>query len=136
MTPDGAEASAPKTAIDTRPADVPRPASGRSRRRGAFVVAWTAVVVLLATVVATRWETIVQGLARTPRPVSEPAPPATSLTAPGAAEAALQEARILLAAGEVEVALRVLDRIPAHHPSWPFARQIRAEAEGSRRGSR
>lgn len=121
----------------------PRPVSEGSPGRSALaprvggstrmllVLGWGAALAVVLGLVATSWERIVGDLARTPRPVSQPAPPATSLREPTTAEAALAQARLLLAAGDARSALRLLEQIPTQDPNWPFARQVRAEAEAA-----
>lgn len=104
----------------------PRRVGGLSRI--ALVAAWAMAIGLFLGLVSTRWERIVGRLVQAPGPTSRPAPPATSLPSGGQGDAALVEARRLLLAGQPQGTLRVLDRIPAQDPNYPYARRLRAEA--------
>jgi len=111
----------------------------RTRRpwiRAALVGAWAAAFVALAAGIAVRWEGLVNGLVRTPSPSAPLTPPTTELPTPSAGERALSEARRLNAQGNVAGALEVLDRIPPQDPAYPFARQLRGEAESALRQGR
>jgi hypothetical protein len=116
----------------------PTGASRSGRRSGlprtALVVGWAAILAVLLSTVLARWERIVDRLTSAPLPASAPAPPVSSLPPTSPGEAALQEARRLLSTGETKGALRVLDRIPAEDPAYPYARRVRAEAEATLAG--
>jgi hypothetical protein len=51
-------------------------------------------------------------------------------------EQALAEARRLMEAGDAAGALRALDGVPPEEPAYPFARQLRRQAEGVLRAGR
>jgi len=118
------------------PADAAAARARRTWARVALVGVWAAAFVLLAAGVALRWERLVSGLTRTPSPSVALAPPTTELPTPSMGERALSEARRLNAAGNVAGALAVLDRIPPQDPAYPFARQLRGEAENALRQGR
>jgi hypothetical protein len=86
---------------------------------------------LLATGVASSWDRLLDRLGRAPSPSSQPAPPATSLAAPTPSERAVADARRLLDQGETAAALTVLDRISPDEPAYPFARELRRQAEAA-----
>ena len=92
-----------------------------------------AAFALLATGVGSSWDRLLDRLARAPAPSSRPAPPATSLAAPTAGERAVADARRLLDQGETAAALAVLDRISRDEPAYPFARELRRQAEAALR---
>jgi hypothetical protein len=97
--------------------------------RAALVGLWGLGFVALAAGAALSWERLVTGLTRAPSPTTAPAPPSTEMATPSLGERALSEARRLNAQGDVAAALAVLDRIPPEDPAYPFARQLRGEAE-------
>jgi hypothetical protein len=118
---------------------IPEVSSGESARsvpprpavfpRALLVAGFTIALAALLGAVATRWESIVGSLARTPRPTTDAASADAPLPPPG--EAALLEASRLLAIGQAESALRALDRISVQDPTYPHARRLRAEAEAA-----
>jgi tetratricopeptide (TPR) repeat protein len=112
------------------------PSARRPWMRAVIVGAWAAAFVALAAGIALRWEGLVTGLVRTPSPSAALMPPTTELPTPSEGERALSEARRLNAQGNVAGALAVLDRIPPQDPAYPFARQLRGEAESALRQGR
>ena len=99
--------------------------------RRAVVGGWVLVFGLLATGVASSWDRLLDRLGRAPSPSSQPAPPATSLASPTPGERAVADARRLLDQGETAAALTVLDRISPDEPAYPFARELRRQAEAA-----
>ena len=112
-------------------APLARPLRVGGLSRALVATAWALTIGLLLGLVATRWEKIVDQLARAPWPTTRPAPPATSLPAGTPGDTALGEARRLLLAGQAQGALRALDRIPTQDPNYPYARRLRVEAESA-----
>jgi hypothetical protein len=102
---------------------------GSGGRRGLLVVAWALVLSLLGTGLAVSWEGLIGSLVERPEPAtlaplaSPSMPPVTS------GGQALAEARQLLESGDLAGALEVLDRVKPEEPAYPFARQLRGEAE-------
>jgi hypothetical protein len=99
--------------------------------RHAVIGGWVVVFGLLATGAASSWDRLLDRLGRAPSPSSQPAPPATSLVTPTAGERAVADARRLLEQGETGAALMVLDRIAPDEPAYPFARELRRQAENA-----
>ena len=99
--------------------------------RRAVVGGWVLLFGLLATGVASSWDRLLDRLGRAPSPSSRPAPPATSVAAPTPGERAVADARRLLDQGENAAALTVLDRISPDEPAYPFARELRRQAEAA-----
>ena len=97
--------------------------------RRAVIGAWVVVFGMLATGVASSWDRLLDRLGRAPSPTSASAPPATSLAAPTPGERAVANARRLLDQGETAAALSILDRISPDEPAYPFARELRRQAE-------
>jgi hypothetical protein len=98
--------------------------------RRAVVGGWVLLFGLLATGVASSWDRLLDRLGRAPSPSSQPAPP-TSVAAPTPGERAVADARRLLDQGETAAALTVLDRISPDEPAYPFARELRRQAEAA-----
>ncbi len=90
---------------------------------------------LLALGVDARWDGLIQALEGAPRPQSA-ATPAPALAPRSRGEQALAEARRLMEAGDAAGALRALDGVPPEEPAYPFARQLRRQAEGALRSGR
>ena len=99
--------------------------------RRAVIGGWVVVFGLLATGVGSSWDRLLDRLGRAPSPSSQPAPPATSVAAPTPGERAVADARRLLDQGEAAAALMVLDRISPDEPAYPFARELRRQAEAA-----
>jgi nitroreductase len=95
--------------------------------RRAFAAASTIVLVVLGAGVFSSWDRLLFGLTRPPAPrpsgVAALPPPARG------GDRALAEARRLLDAGESAAALAALDRVGPEEPAYPFARQLRQQAE-------
>jgi hypothetical protein len=110
------------------------PAPARARR--ALALACAALFALLALGVDARWDGLIRALEGAPRPESAatPAPPAMAPLSPG--EQALADARRLMEAGDAAGALRALDGVPPEEPAYPFARQLRRQAESVLRAGR
>ena len=101
--------------------------------RRAMIGGWVVVFGLLATGAASSWDRLLDRLTRAPSPSSRPAPPASSLAAPTHGERAVADARRLLDQGEAATALALLDRISPDEPAYPFARELRRQAEAALR---
>ena len=97
--------------------------------RRVVIGGWVVVFGLLATGVASSWDRLLDRLGRAPSPSSLPAAPPTSLAAPTLGEQAVADARHLLDQGETAAALAVLDRVSPDEPAYPFARELRRQAE-------
>jgi hypothetical protein len=117
--------AAPPPAL-SGPIVVPRP-SAVSWSRRAFAAVATAVLVALGAGVFSSWDRLLSGLTRPPAP--RPQAEAGSAAADRAGERALAEARRHMDSGNVAAALAALDRVGPQEPSYPFARQLRQQAE-------
>jgi hypothetical protein len=128
LLPGGAASAADRAA--SAAAIAPAPA------RRALALVCAAAFALLALGVDARWDGLIQALEGAPRPESAatPAPPAVAPRSPG--EQALANARRLMEAGDAAGALRALDGVPPEEPAYPFARQLRRQAEGALRSGR
>lgn len=107
--------------------------TGRSRL---FLgLACGAVFLLLGVAVAAYWDSLMQRLRQAPRPqqasVSHPADPR-----PRAEDQTIAAARRHLAEGDPARAVALLDNVHPQQPSYPFARQLRGQAEQALRGPR
>jgi hypothetical protein len=91
---------------------------------------------LLAVGVDARWDGLIQALEGAPRPASAatPGPPAVAPLSKG--EQALADARRLMEQGDAAGALRALDGVRPEEPAYPFARQLRSQAESALRAGR
>jgi hypothetical protein len=110
--------------------------TNRAWWRAALVGLWGLGFLALAGGVAGSWERLVDGLTRTPSPTTALAPPTTEVPKLTLGTRALSEARRLTAQGDAAAALAILDRIPPQDPAYPFARQLRDEAEKTLRQGR
>ena len=95
--------------------------------RRAFAAAATVVLVALGAGVFSSWDRLLFGLTRPPAP--RPHTATDSAPAAGGGARALAEARRHMDAGNVAAALAALDRVGPQEPSYPFARQLRQQAE-------
>ena len=100
--------------------------SAVSWSRRAFAAASTVVLVALGAGVFSTWDRLLFGLTRPPAPRP---PAADGAPAAGGGDRALAEARRHMDAGNVAAALVALDRVGPQEPSYPFARQLRQQAE-------
>jgi hypothetical protein len=119
---DAAESPVPRSDV----AGVALP-SAVSWSRRAFAAATTIVLVVLGAGVFSSWDRLLFGLSRPPSPRSA-ATAAWPVPAAGG-ERALAEARRLMDAGQAAAALAALDRVGPQEPAYPFARQLRQQAE-------
>jgi hypothetical protein len=103
--------------------------------RRALALVCAAGFALLALGVDARWDGLIQSLEGAPRPQSA-ATPAPAVAPLSRGEQALAEARRLMEAGDAAGALRALDGVPPEEPAYPFARQLRRQAEGVLRAGR
>ena len=99
------------------------------RARGVLALGWTALLATLLGAFVSNWDELVARLTATPSPHSRLAPPSTSYPAASAGERALAEARTRLDHGDAEGARAVLLSVPPEDPAFPFATQLRAQAE-------
>ena len=106
------------------------PAPGAWARRG-LAAACAAGFALLAAGVDARWDNLLGALERAPRPASPAAPPPLPLHAPSPGEQAVADARRLMEQGDAAGALAALDRVTPEEPAYPFARQLRRQAESA-----
>jgi hypothetical protein len=124
---DRAEAAA--AAIESAPASLP---SRVSWSRRALAAAWTAALLVLGAGLASSWDRLLVGLTRPPAPRSRVdgawVPPVTG------GERALAQAHRLMDAGDPAAALAILDRVGAEEPAYPFAQQLRQQAQRALRG--
>jgi hypothetical protein len=114
---------------------VPRPiarVSAVSWSRRAFAAASTIVLVVLGASVFSSWDRLLFGLTRPPLPRSDQA--AAWSAPPTGGERALAEARRLLDAGDAAAALVALDRVGPQEAAYPFARQLRQQAQRALHG--
>jgi hypothetical protein len=102
-----------------------RPSAVSWARRG-FAAASTVVLVALAAGVFSNWDRLLFGLTRPPAPRPHAGAPGP---AQRAGDRALAEARRHMDSGNVAAALAALDRVGPQEPSYPFARQLRQQAE-------
>jgi hypothetical protein len=109
------------------------PAKNRTLSRRAFALAWTLVVATLASGLAVSWESLLARLVATPSPSARLALAATRLPQPLSGERSVSEARRLLDAGDAAAARSVLDQVSPSDAAYPFARQMRAQAEAALR---
>lgn len=115
-----------------QPAGRSEPALGAWSRR-ALVGAWSVAFAILAAGLAFSWERLVDRLVQNPSPSSVSVPPSTQIAAPSAGQELLGRARRLLEQGDPAGAVPVLDAIAPGDPAYPFARQLRVQAEASLR---
>jgi hypothetical protein len=104
---------------------VPRP-SPVSWSRRAFAAASTMILIVLGAGVFSSWDRLLYGLSRPPAPRRDAA---AWPTAKRGGDRALAEARRLMDAGNAAAALAALDRVGPEEPAYPFARQLRQQAE-------
>ncbi len=116
----------------SQPALRSEPALGAWSRR-ALVGAWSVAFAVLAAGLAFSWERLVNSLVQNPSPSSVSVPPSTQIAAPSAGQELLGRARSLLEQGDPAGAVPVLDAIAPGDPAYPFARQVRTQAEESLR---
>lgn len=128
VTLPGASAPAPYDAIEPKPR--------RTLSRRAFGAAWTLLVVTLAAALSLNWETLVGRLVLAPSPSAPLPPPATRLPEPTPGERTLARARRLLDAGDPAGAVSILNAVARDDAAYPFAQQLRAQAESALRESR
>jgi hypothetical protein len=110
--------------------------ASRAWARPALAVACAGAFALLAAGVDARWDGLIQALEGAPRPASA-ATPAPAVVAPlSRGEQALADARRLMEQGDAAGALRALDGVRPEEPAYPFARQLRSQAESALRSGR
>jgi hypothetical protein len=107
----------------TIPAGAP---AGRSRL--VLGVTSGALFVMLGAAVAGNWNGLMRRLAQAPVP-HETAIALTAQPAPRTDDQTIAAAQRLLAAGDAARAVELLDSVHPQQPSYPFARQLRGQAE-------
>jgi hypothetical protein len=111
-------------------------ASPASWARPAMAVACAAGFALLAAGVDARWDGLIRALEGAPRPASAATPVAAPVAPLSEGEQRLAEARRLMEQGDAAGALRALDGVRPEEPAYPFARQLRTQAESALRAGR
>lgn len=91
---------------------------------------------LLAAGVDARWDGLLRALEGAPRPQSAATPAASGVAPLSQGERALADARRLMEQGDAAGALRALDEVRPEEPAYPFARQLRSQAEHALRAGR
>jgi hypothetical protein len=119
-------AEPPSGAAEAPSALAPPPRVSWSRR--AFAAAWTVALLVLGAGLFSSWDRLLVGLTRPPASHAHAddadwRPPVTR------GDRALAQARRLMDSGNAAAALAVLDRVGADEPAYPFARQLRQQAE-------
>jgi hypothetical protein len=104
--------------------------------RPALAVSCALGFALLAAGVDARWDGLLQALEGAPRPASAATPVPTAVAPLSKGEQALAEARRLMEQGDAAGALRALDGVRPEEPAYPFARQLRSQAEDAVRAGR
>jgi len=115
-----------------RPVIVSEPARGAWSRR-VLVGGWSLAFAVLAAGLAFSWERFVDSLVENPSPTSFSVPSSTQIAAPSAGQEMLGRARRLLEQADPAGAVRALDAIAPGDPAYPFARQLRVQAEDALR---
>jgi hypothetical protein len=115
-------------AIPVGPASPARTTRPRRFRR-ALGAAWMLAFALLAAVAVSGWESHVARLTGAPLPAAHQAPPSTHYPAPTAGERAVAQARAHIQHGDPRGALAALEAVSPDDPAYPFAAQIRAQAD-------
>jgi hypothetical protein len=100
-------------------------------QRKAVVAAWVAAFAVVGGGLAARGERLLLRLVETPRPQSMPASVPTVLPQQSAGHSALSAARELIDRGDAAGALVALGGVLPSEPAYPFARQLREEAEAA-----
>lgn len=104
--------------------------------RPALALACTVGFAVLAVGVDARWDGLIQALEGAPRPASAATPAPAAVAPLSRGEQALADARRLMEQGDAAGALRALDRVRPEEPAYPFARQLRRQAESALRAGR
>jgi hypothetical protein len=107
---------------------IPPPPTGVAWSRRALVGAWALSFACLGGGMALSWERLVGNLVKAPVP-SSPVGPATATEPVFPSERAVEEAQRLMKQGDPAAALKALDGIRPEEPSYPFARELRGQAE-------
>lgn len=109
--------------------------SGRSRTMLGAVCA--ALFLLLGAGVAARWDGLMMRLAQAPMP-QDTSVAFAAQPGPRAEDQTIAAAQRLLENGDPARAVALLDSVHPHQPSYPFARQLRGQAERAlrQRGAR
>ena len=121
------------SARDTGTLPVGRPSVVRATRprrwRRALGAAWMLAFAVLAAAAVSGWESHVARLTGAPLPNAHQPPPSTHYPAPTAGERAVAEARAHIQHGDPRGALAALEAVRPEDPAYPFAAQIRAQAD-------
>jgi hypothetical protein len=127
LAPDGAGAAGRSGASGSAPPAWARPA---------LALACAAGFALLAAGVDARWDGLIEALEGAPRPASAATPAPAAVAPLSRGEQALAAARRLMEEGDAAGALRALDGVRPEEPAYPFARQLRRQAESALRSGR
>jgi hypothetical protein len=122
---------APRSAAESAVGPEARP-NPVSWSRRAFAATVTMVLVALGAGVFSSWDRLLFGLTRPPAPRSAGAEVGGDAATGG--ERALAEARRLLDLGDAAAALAALDRVGPQEAAYPFARQLRQQAQRALHG--
>jgi len=112
-----------------RPGPKPLQRRGGGGTRGLLVFAWALVLSFLGTGLAVSWEGLMGSLVERPEPAATAPFPPPSMAPLNLRGQALADARQLIERGDLNGALEVLDRVRPEEPAYPFAQQLRREAE-------
>jgi hypothetical protein len=120
---------APALAPDPVATIPPERPAGRAWSRAAFVALCAGVFTVMGVGVASTWTGLLARLSQAPSPRTRPvtSPPAFATTSAG--DRAVAQARRLLESGNAQAALLALDAVAPQDPAYPFARQLRGQAE-------
>lgn len=111
--------------LDGPAAEAAVPAAGRSTSaRTVFTAVSLSLFVAIGTALAASWDGLIQRLGRAPSP--QRATSAASVGV-GSEDDVIGRARRLAASGRAGEALALLGSVAPEHPSYPLARQLRAQ---------
>ena len=109
---------------------IPSPPAGSpaGRSRMVLAAACAALFLALGAAVATTWDGMMRRLAQAPTP-QEASLANHAPSGPRMEDQTIAAARRFLAEGDPARAVALLDSVRPHQPSYPFARQLRGQAE-------
>jgi hypothetical protein len=114
---------------------LPAPPSGAPAGRSRVMLGAVCALLflLLGAAVATSWDSLMRRLAQAPMP--QEASLDLAAAGPAAEDHTIAAARRLLDEGDPARAVALLDSVRPHQPAYPFARQLRGQAERALRQS-
>jgi hypothetical protein len=124
------EASPPSRSASPGRALAPRASGVAQYARYAFAGGSMLAFLVVAGSVAVNWSRLLGWLERSPEPLSR-AVKAQGPSTATSGERAVADARRLLEQGDAAGALAALDRVSPQEPAYPFARQLRHQAESA-----